>query len=171
MKHRLRRYDVFRFAQNDVAPVGRNDAMFAPMCRQAHIIRRSRHHWQSQHHLPKANIIQKRLICRETNQAFLLAHPYKIDPQSKFFRNRSMIFSQRIDLSIGDDGSCTRPLSSGVQLHACKRSYVGYLIISSRRYILTSAKRTSLNCAFPNSSKSSQYLPNSIRYKRLPSGG
>ena len=29
MMHRLRRYDVFRFAQNDVAPVGRNDAMFA----------------------------------------------------------------------------------------------------------------------------------------------
>ena len=63
MMHRLRRYDVFRFAQNDVAPVGRNDAMFAPMCRQAHIIRRSRHHWRSQHHLPKANIIQKSLIC------------------------------------------------------------------------------------------------------------
>ena len=45
MMYRLRRYDVFRFAQNDVAPVGRNDAMFAIMCRQAHIIRRSRHHW------------------------------------------------------------------------------------------------------------------------------
>ena len=29
MMYRLRRYDVFRFAQNDVAPVGRNDAMFA----------------------------------------------------------------------------------------------------------------------------------------------
>ena len=29
MMHRLRRYDVFRFDQNDVAPVGRNDAMFA----------------------------------------------------------------------------------------------------------------------------------------------
>ena len=29
MMHRLRRYDVFRFAQNDVAPVGRNDEMFA----------------------------------------------------------------------------------------------------------------------------------------------
>ena len=29
MMHRLRRYDVFRFAQNDVAPDGRNDAMFA----------------------------------------------------------------------------------------------------------------------------------------------
>ena len=57
---RLRRYDVFRFAQNDVAPVGRNDAMFATMCRQAHIIRRSRHHWRSQHHLPMANIIEKR---------------------------------------------------------------------------------------------------------------
>ena len=40
----------------------RNDAMFAPMCPQAHIIRRSRHHWRSQHHLPKANIIQKSLV-------------------------------------------------------------------------------------------------------------
>ena len=29
MMHRLRRYDVLGFAQNDVAPVGRNDAMFA----------------------------------------------------------------------------------------------------------------------------------------------
>ena len=29
MMHRLRRYDVFRVAQNDGAPVGRNDAMFA----------------------------------------------------------------------------------------------------------------------------------------------
>ena len=27
--HRLRRYDVFRFAQNDVARFTRNDAMFA----------------------------------------------------------------------------------------------------------------------------------------------
>ena len=59
MMHRLRRYDVFRFAQNDVAPVGRNDAMFA-QCAVRHtslgvavII------GASQHHLPKANIIQK----------------------------------------------------------------------------------------------------------------
>ena len=51
MMHLLRKYDVARFT--------RNDAMFAIMCRQTHIIRRSRHHWQSQHHLPKANIIQK----------------------------------------------------------------------------------------------------------------
>jgi len=35
MMHRLRRYDVFCFAQNDVAPVGRNDAMFAPKCGEA----------------------------------------------------------------------------------------------------------------------------------------
>ena len=33
------------------------------MCRQAHIIRRSCHHWRSQHHLPKANIIQKTHLC------------------------------------------------------------------------------------------------------------
>ena len=35
MMLRLRRYDVFRFAQNDVAPVGRNDAMFAIKCGEA----------------------------------------------------------------------------------------------------------------------------------------
>ena len=63
MMHRLRRHDVFRFAQNDVARFTRNDAMFA-QCAARHtslgvavIIGRSRHH------LPKANIIQKSLIC------------------------------------------------------------------------------------------------------------
>ena len=35
MMHRLRRYDVFRFAQNDVARFTRNDAMFAPKCGEA----------------------------------------------------------------------------------------------------------------------------------------
>ena len=70
--HRLRRYDVFRFAQNDVARFTRNDAMFAIMCRQAHIIRRSRHHRRSQHHLPQANIIQKTHLCHKTKVRFLL---------------------------------------------------------------------------------------------------
>ena len=32
-----------------------------------------------------------------------LSCPFKIDPQSKFFRNRSVFFSQQIDLSLGDD--------------------------------------------------------------------
>ena len=64
MMHRLRRYDVFRFAQNDVAPVGRNDAMFAIMCRKAHIIRAANIIRQSRHHLPQANIIQKTHLCR-----------------------------------------------------------------------------------------------------------
>ena len=53
-----------------------------------------------------------------------LAHHFKIDPQSKFFRNRSAFQSQRIDFPLGDDGRCTRPLSSGMLLHACKRIYV-----------------------------------------------
>ena len=44
--------------------------------------------------------------------------------KSKFFRNRSMVFSRWVDLSLGDDGSCTPPLSSGVLLHARKRVYV-----------------------------------------------
>ena len=34
-----------------------------------------------------------------------LAYPYKIDPYHKFFRNRSVFQGQRIDLSLGDDGS------------------------------------------------------------------
>ncbi len=51
MMHLLCKYDVATFDSND--------AMFAIMCRKAHTIRRSRHHWQSQHHLPKANIIKK----------------------------------------------------------------------------------------------------------------
>jgi hypothetical protein len=35
MMYRLRRYDVLRFAQNDVAPADRSDAMFAPKCGEA----------------------------------------------------------------------------------------------------------------------------------------
>ena len=61
MMHRLRRYDVLRFAQNDVAPLrSASDAMFAPMCRQAHIIRAANIIRRSRHHLPQANIIQKK---------------------------------------------------------------------------------------------------------------
>ena len=47
MMHRLRRYDVFRFAQNDVAPFGRNGAMFAIKCGKA------THHSRSEHHQAK----------------------------------------------------------------------------------------------------------------------
>ena len=39
MMYLLRKYDVAHFIHND--------AMFALMCPQAHIIRRSRHHWAS----------------------------------------------------------------------------------------------------------------------------
>ena len=74
MMHRLWRYDVFRFAQNDVARFTRNDAMFALMCPQAHIIRRSRHHWHSLHHLPKANIIEKRPSRNSTWSFFWLGY-------------------------------------------------------------------------------------------------
>ena len=56
MMHRLRRYDVFRFAQNDVAPL--RFAMMRCLLQNVakpRIIRRSRHHWQSQHHLPNSS--------------------------------------------------------------------------------------------------------------------
>ena len=61
MMHLLRKYDV--------APVGRNDAMFAIKCGEAVIIGRS------QHHLSKANIIQKTHLCRYTKVRFLLVDP------------------------------------------------------------------------------------------------
>ena len=72
MMHRLRRYDVFRFAQNDVAPVGRNDAMFA-QCAARHtslgvavIIGRSPASFaEGKHHSKKPNLFgrQIRLFC------------------------------------------------------------------------------------------------------------
>ena len=37
--------------------------------------------------------------------ALILAHPFKIDPYRKFFRNRSVFFGRWVDLSLGDDGS------------------------------------------------------------------
>ena len=78
MKHRLRQYDVFHFAQNDVAPVGRNDAMFAPMCRQAHIIRVANIIRRSRHHLPQANIIQKNAPLSVDKSAFFVGRGSKI---------------------------------------------------------------------------------------------
>ena len=52
---------------------------------------------------PAADLTEKsRLLSQST---FFLAHYYKIDPYHKFFRNRSMFQSQRIDLSPGGEGS------------------------------------------------------------------
>ena len=44
---------------------------------------------------------------------FVFWCPFKIDPQGKFFRNLSEFFGRWIDLPLGDNGCCTRPLSSG----------------------------------------------------------
>ncbi|MBE6594239.1 MAG: hypothetical protein E7644_00425 [Ruminococcaceae bacterium] len=73
MMHRLRRYDVFRFAQNDVAPLRSAMMRCLPqnvakphIIREANIIRRSRHH------LPQANIIQKSLICLPDKSGFFV---------------------------------------------------------------------------------------------------
>ena len=54
-------------------------------------------------------ITQKASVCTKRNiigrsPHHCEAHHYKIDPQSKYFRNRSISFCQRIDLSLGDDG-------------------------------------------------------------------
>ena len=54
MMHLLRKYDV--------APLGRNDAMFAHYISEATSLA-SAASLVKRHHLPKANIIQKSLIC------------------------------------------------------------------------------------------------------------
>ncbi len=88
MMHRLRRYDVFRFAQNDVARFTRNDAMFA-QCAVRHaslgkaviigvaniICRRQTSFAEGKHHLPKANIIQKYLFCQVDKRGIFVGAP------------------------------------------------------------------------------------------------
>ena len=71
MMHLLRKYDVapLRFAMMRCLP--QNVA-------KPRIIRRSRHHWRSQHHLPKANIIQKSLICLPDKLGFFVGAPGRI---------------------------------------------------------------------------------------------
>ena len=64
MMHRLRRYDVFRFAQNDIARFTRNDAMFAQCAVRHTSLGEAVIIGVAQHHLPKANIIQKTHLCR-----------------------------------------------------------------------------------------------------------
>ena len=64
MMHLLRKYDVVPFC--------RNDAMFAPMCPQAHIIRVANIIRRSRHHLPEANIIQKTHFVLVDKSAFFV---------------------------------------------------------------------------------------------------
>ena len=72
MMHRLRRYDAFASQIWCCSTAFRNDAMFA-QCAARHtslgvtvIIRRS------QHHLPRANIIQKRNFCLVDKSSFFV---------------------------------------------------------------------------------------------------
>ena len=53
MMHLLRKYDVAPLRSAMMRCLPQNVA-------KPRIIRRSRHHWRSQHHLPQANIITKR---------------------------------------------------------------------------------------------------------------
>ena len=50
------------------------------------IIRRSRHHWLSQHHLPQANIIQKTHLCHKTKVRFLLAEKERFELSRRYSR-------------------------------------------------------------------------------------
>ena len=61
MRHRPRRYDVFRFAQNDVVPLRVTMMRCLPQCAVRHTsLGEAVIIGGAQHHLPKANIIEKR---------------------------------------------------------------------------------------------------------------
>ena len=59
MMHRLRRYDIFRFAKNDCCSFHSKWCDVCPeaLAKRHHFQRK--HHWRSQYHLLKANIIEK----------------------------------------------------------------------------------------------------------------
>ena len=70
----LWRYDAFASQIWCCSTAFRNDAMFASMCRQAHIIRVANIIRRSRHHLPKANIIQKTHPCLGRQKCFFCWH-------------------------------------------------------------------------------------------------
>ena len=63
MMHRLRRYDVFRFAQNDVAPVGRNVKWNSPTFAKRIFHSEAISHGKAIFHSPKANFVEKSTHC------------------------------------------------------------------------------------------------------------
>ena len=75
MMYLLRKYDVASLCSAMMR-------CLPPMCRKAHIIRRSRHHWRSQHHLPKANIIQKSLIYLVDKLGFFVVETVGLEPMT-----------------------------------------------------------------------------------------
>ena len=91
---------ICRLRRRDIV-ASDSDIIFATKTREANTTRRKPNITAKQYHSPQANITEKSHPL--TRMAFFLAHPYKIDPYRKFFRNRSMFLSQRIDLSLGDD--------------------------------------------------------------------
>ena len=80
MMHRLRRYDVLRCAQYDAARFTRNDAMFAPKHQAKPTTLASAASLVKRHHLPKATIIQKTHLCRQTKVRFLLVRITGLEP-------------------------------------------------------------------------------------------
>ena len=87
------------------------------MCPLSHA--RSAHHLQSKHHARRAHHVP-----RKRNTSLKKAIRFREWLFSCDVITKSIRGFQSADLSLGGDGSCTRPLSSGGLLHACKRIYV-----------------------------------------------
>ena len=116
MMHLLRKYDV--------APVGRNDAMFAPMCRQAHIIREA-------NIIGEANIIcrrqtsfKKRTFVGRQKCVFCCVTTTKYVRTVLCYKNSPDYFVFRYTYPLALTGVDSNRYLPGCQHHACKRSYV-----------------------------------------------
>ena len=112
------------------------------MCRQAHIIRRSRHNWRSQHHLPKANIIQKSLICPVDKLGFFVVCARK----ARAARSRIRLSKQQ--KRCVNTGKNSKKYTKSKLFNASKK--VRFVLWDKRLHIcFTCAKR---NYTFPKTS-------------------
>ena len=69
-----------------------------------------------------ANLVSQPAEKPPRRVAFLLWCVSDLDATDRSGRFRCTLFFVKVWISLGDDGSCTWPLSSGAQRHACKRS-------------------------------------------------
>ena len=69
----------------------------------------------------RANFVEKSTC---VSKCFFLWRVSDLDATAVCIQFRCTLILQRVHYPLGDDGSCTWPLSSGAKRHACNESYV-----------------------------------------------
>ena len=104
----------------NIAPSSQCEMKFAHI-REANISHlRSKYFTAKLFHLPEGQISLKKARLRVLFSVICVR--FRCKAVCGWFR--CTLILQRVQLPLGDDGSCTWPLSSGAQRHACNESYV-----------------------------------------------